>query len=170
MGNFIGPSSFSLDGGILQVVSAHKTTVQDISGTSFVQITGVTPSITPLSTSSKILILVSINFGTGTDTFPAFRLYRGATVIGQAVDLSPGTATTFAQANATGGASPTTQMTVANYNYVDSPSTTSSTTYSVYVRPMSTASRTVNVGDSNSRGDDNQYTGTSHITLLEIGG
>jgi hypothetical protein len=114
--------------------------------------------------------MVHINIGAGGDTFPAFKLFRGSTHIGGSATVAPGQETTFANAVPTGSASVTVQMGVASFAFLDSPSTTSSTTYSVQCSPMRTASRTVNVNQSHSRGDDNQYSGTSTMILQEIKG
>jgi len=52
-------------GKVLQVVQAVKTdTFSTTSGTTFVDVTGLSVSITPTSTSSKILVYLSSNFST----------------------------------------------------------------------------------------------------------
>ena len=53
---------------------------------------------------------------------------------------------------------------------LDSPNTTSATTYKVQISPMRGASTTANVNRSNILGDDNQYNSVSTITLMEIAG
>jgi hypothetical protein len=155
-------------GGLIQTVSTHHVTSTTISGTAFTQYSGLNTSITPTSSSNKVLVTVHINMSAVGDSFPAFRIYRGGTWIGQSNTVSPGIETTFAHAVPTGGASVTVQMGVASFTFLDSPSTTSATTYSVYISPMRTTSRTLRINESYSRGDDNQYSGSSTMILMEV--
>ena len=104
-------------GKVLQVVSVTNTTQQTTTSQSFVASTGLTASITPSSTSSKILISVMSNVRSSADA--AYTLYRGST------NLS---ADSFVQIYA-GGSDIRQLMTI---NYLDAPSTTSSTTYTLY--------------------------------------
>ena len=163
-----GSGLTGVSGGLVQTVSTHHVTSTTISGTAFTQYSGLNTAITPTSSSNKVLVTVHISFSGIADSFPAFRIYRGGTWIGQSATVSPGIETTFAHAIPTGGASPTTQMGVASFTFLDSPSTTSATTYSVYISPMRTASRTLRINESYSRGDDNQYSAGSTMTLMEV--
>ena len=163
-----GSGLTGVSGGLVQTVSTHHVTSTTISGTAFTQYSGLNTAITPTSSSNKVLVTVHISFSGVTDAFPAFKIYRGGTWIGQSATVSPGIETTFAHAIPTGGASPTTQMGVASFTFLDSPSTTSATTYSVYISPMRTTSRTLRINESYSRGDDNQYSAGSTMTLMEV--
>ena len=53
---------------------------------------------------------------------------------------------------------------------LDSPNTTSATTYKVQISPKRTGTETATVNRSNNLGDDNQYRTASTITLMEIAG
>jgi hypothetical protein len=132
-------------GKVLQVVMGTSSTRVDNSTTTYAD-TGITANITPSAASSKVLVLLTIADATPT-TGNAFdtRLMRGATDIAQT-----GTTTGFS----TGG------YNVMNlcHNYLDSPSTTSSTTYKAQFR--SNATNQVSVMRNNSLGT---------IILLEIG-
>jgi len=163
-----GSGLTGVSGGLVQTVSTHHVTSTTISGTAFTQYSGLNTAITPTSSSNKVLVTVHISFSGVADSFPAFRIYRGGTWIAQSATVSPGIETTFAHAIPTGGASPTTQMGVASFTFLDSPSTTSATTYSVYISPMRTTSRTLRINESYSRGDDNQYSAGSTMTLMEV--
>ena len=56
-----------------------------------------------------------------------------------------------------------------NYQFLDSPNTTSQITYKVQVRPMGvTSGRTVFINRSQTIGDGNQFTATSTATVMEI--
>jgi hypothetical protein len=56
------PDANAPSGSVLQVVQGNTSTEVNTSGTSYVD-TGLSASITPSSASSKILVLVSQNFG-----------------------------------------------------------------------------------------------------------
>lgn len=153
-------------GSVLQVLQTVKADTQTITGTSYVQISGLTVSITPSSSSSKILILVSIGFGGVSGFYPAFKLYRNST----AINLNSGSGT--GEECSFGFQHPTTNERYfqVNHQFLDSPSLTSAITYSVYASPMRTTSYTMNINTANTISDDNQLKGTSTITVMEIKG
>lgn len=153
-------------GSVLQVVSTTKADTQTITGTSYVQISGLTASITPSSSSNKILISVSIGFGGGTNFYPAFTLYRNSTPINLNSGTGTGEECSFGFQNPTSAE----RYFQVNHQFLDSPSSTSAITYSVYVSPMRTASQTININTANTVADNNQLKGTSTITVMEIKG
>jgi len=111
-------------GKVLQVVSATYGTQESTSSTSFVA-TSLTASITPASTSNKVLIMVS-----GTETASnnlshcITTIYRdGTTNLG---DSSYGISYAYSGAGSAHSG--------ISMNYLDSPSTTSSTEYKMYFR------------------------------------
>jgi hypothetical protein len=148
-------------GKILQVVQGTTTTSTTIASTTYTDTT-LTATITPSAATSKILCLVSQNFknsrlASNADGGSSIKLVRGATDIvtrgAPEVDLlyevsSVTTAnTTFAM--------------VTNIMYVDSPATTSATTYKTQgVVRFTSASNQVTYQTSSSQ---------SQIILLEIG-
>jgi len=151
-------------GSILQVASTiDKAQGFSISGQNLVEYPGINTTITPSSSSNKILIMVSISFGASgtTDGQYGFRLYDGSSVItdayntnassdGQSAFLSLDNQFDFIQ---------------TNFTYLYSPSTTSATTIKVYV--YGDTNRVVYVnrwGTSSSKG------GVSTMTLMEIAG
>lgn len=135
-------------GAVLQVVSATNTTTFSTSSTSFVT-TGFSASITPSSTSNKILVLFSsFTDSSGSARAIHWRLYRGATGLG---DATAGISLVYSDASRLIAG-----LTTA---YLDSPSTTSSTTYTSYIK--SPSGSTVNVPYGNS---------TESFILLEIKG
>jgi hypothetical protein len=157
--------SFSGSGQVIsQVISTTKLDTQTITGSSYVQISGLTATITPRNSANKILISVSIGFGGGVNIYPAFKFYRDGT----AIDLNSGTGT--GEECSFGFSSPTAaeRYFQVNHQYLDSPSSTSAITYSVYVSPMRTSSQTININTANTIGDDNQIKGTSTITVYEV--
>lgn len=115
-------------GKIGQVVQGSRSTNFETSSTSFVD-ASLNATITPSSTSSKILIMCSTSAihvattGAGGETLIKF--YRGATAIGDEYQVAKSRQDGSYNQEAGGGG---TAM------YLDSPSTTSATTYNVYVR------------------------------------
>lgn len=157
-------------GGVLQVVQTVKTDTFTTTGTSFVEITGFTVSITPSSASSKVLVTVTLLGGENQDAFPAMRLLRNGTAVVLGDSIPPGQQATFGYVNTGADARDQYLLTTASYMYLDSPASTSSLTYSVQVRPMSSTNRTFYLNRPNTIGDPNQFTVTSTITAMEIAG
>jgi hypothetical protein len=109
-------------GTVLQVASTTKTDTFSSTSTSFVDITGFSVSITPTNSSSKILVFGHITASAGLQSVITgyAQLVRGSTAIGNG---AYGIAL-----NNVGDSSFTTQF---SFNYLDSPATTSATTYKV---------------------------------------
>lgn len=142
-------------GKVLQVVFATTSTETTIATTTLTD-TGITATITPSATSSKILVLVAAHFFSdtgGTSVGTKGRLLRGSTTIADFPDYG------FSFLN--GGGTGQSLGATFPVNYLDSPSTTSATTYKWQGAVRVTTSGTT-VGY--------QYLSTpSSITLLEIG-
>jgi hypothetical protein len=143
-------------GKVLQVVSATTTTDTTIATTTMTDTT-ITATITPTAVTSKILVLVDgthLFKRTGSSQAVAADLLRGATVIGDFFTEGGG------RLEVTGG----TYIEVVkqfSFNFLDSPNTTSATTYKLQANISTTS------GSGSSRW---QYEGSpSTITLLEIG-
>ena len=135
-------------GSVLQVVSTTSGTEQSTGSTSFVA-TNLSASITPSSTSSKILISYTTSIGSNTNGFTATTIYKGSTNLGQG---SVGFAWGKDYDNRWAGP--------ASGIYLDSPSTTSSVTYTVYFRTQESG-HTSYVQFSHARGA---------IVIMEIAG
>jgi hypothetical protein len=132
---------------VLQVVNATYS-VETSSSSSTYSDTGLTATITPKFSTSKILVLVSqVGLQKSNNEGIRLRLVRGSTTIVQMETAAAYTNTTTQ--NRVGGTSTT---------YLDSPSTTSATTYKTqFGTADNAASGTVQSGST-----------TSTITLLEI--
>jgi hypothetical protein len=144
-------------GSVLQVVEGSTDTSVAVSTTTYTD-TGLTASITPSSASSKVLVIVSqqasLNRSSSNSEFNLdLQLLRGATVLEEYADY-------VLYANATGLISLGTQICIT---YLDSPNTTSSTTYKMQGRPDSTANSLVANFQVGNRG-------RSSIILMEIAG
>ena len=113
-------SSWLSVGKIIQVVNAVYAT-DVLNTTTTYAATGLTATITPTLSTSKVLVLVNQNVGkhTGnTDSYAWLQLKRGSTVL-STFYVGPYTATSMYLLNVS-----------ATTSYLDSPATTSATTYS----------------------------------------
>jgi len=134
-------------GSVLQVVQANYSTAQSTTSTSYVS-TGATATITPTSATSKILAQVSVICGNGTNQWHFLTIYRGATNISTAGSTNPA-----GYLNNNSGD----YLQTVNFQILDSPATTSATTYTLYNKSGS--------GNSVRTQVDSMPT---YITLMEI--
>lgn len=153
---------------VLQVVQTVLTSTFSTSSVSDTALTGLSASITPKSSTSKIMIIVEIGasacFNSNYGTF--FSLYKNGSVITGALGVASGSrrqctfgCRTYNFAN----------YAVATTNYIDSPATTSSTTYAVYLGMESSNAGSSLVNTSgNSSNDATVPLSVSTITLMEI--
>ena len=147
-------------GKVLQVVQATYGTEVVSSSTSYVD-AGISASITPSSASSKVLVLVSQPFAYYRSTNAAggfLQLVRGATSIYETTGIRLYTAGTTPDATASQGSN------IQGINYLDSPATTSSTTYKMQMRVEAAGSTPVIEAQFTDYGAS-----TATMILLEIG-
>jgi len=154
-------------GGIIQIVSTTKTDTfsSATSSSTFIDITGLSVSITPRSTSNKIMIYSTVHI-TGQNSLDRFgiRLVRDSTAIA-IVD----SASNRIRASATTMNESTNDLHNLNIMYLDSPSTTSATTYKIQCTNES--NRNVYINTSSSDGDNSTvFRAVSSITVMEVSG
>jgi hypothetical protein len=144
----------SLAKAALQAVSTTKTTAFTTTSTSFVDVTGLSATITPRSTSSKILVLAQCAVSCSSSSGEIeLQLVRGSTIINGA------------------GALYYSFMNQAFFTFevpimfLDSPATSGATTYKIQVRSTSGAN-TANV----SRNAGSGILMPSSITVIELAG
>ena len=143
-------------GGIIQVQQTILTTPYTMT-TSYADMTGFSVSITPISTSSKIFVQVNLQGRVTTTEGWGIRLYRGTTLIH---DPTPDTGgPPYFVYNGTGS---DTHLS-GSFAYLDSPSTTSATTYKLQGRKRTGG--TVEIPSSGTSND-----GAASITVMEIAG
>jgi hypothetical protein len=138
---------------VLQVVQGTYSTATSTTSTSFVT-TGLSASITPSSSTNKILVLMSMgdvgaqNSGGGVNA-AGFTLYKN----GSNLTSNLGSQISYNSISSSG-------LTIGGFSstYLDSPATTSSTTYAVFFKSAG-ASSTMTVFRDNTLGI---------ITLMEI--
>ena len=158
-------------GSILQVVSTTKTDVYSESFTTAGEgggITGFTVSITPSSTSNKVLLTGFMSVGTdnAAEHQVSYRIYRGSTVISVGdADSNSGRVTGGANFGDANNRSPA----VMAINFLDSPSTTSSVTYSIRLYQLYSTTITLYLNRGGDTTDVNsRVRATSTITAMEV--
>lgn len=161
--------------GVLQVVQTLKT--DTFTSASMAQgaendITGMTATITPFFSTSKILVVVSLTGATSQPAYAnapilSYKVYRGSTAIG----LGDAAGSRNRVTNANGVFTTSTGISNAVSLIFDSPATISSTTYKVAcvnsVFANSSAVFYLNRGFSDADTSESSRTSSS-ITLLEI--
>jgi hypothetical protein len=156
---------------ILQVVSTNLTSVfsASVAQGAETEITGLTVTITPTSTSSKVLVNFSVNSSlTNENADNQFlSLFRGATRI------SIGD-TAGSRQRVTTGATGASGFAQVGYSFLDSPNTTSAVTYSLKVSHRRAATETVLINRISNIFNDNDANtsgrGASTITVMEVAG
>lgn len=158
-------------GSVLQVVSVNKTDVTSYStninvGYASYSSTGVTASITPTSASSKILVLVNLSVGVQGGNICDFVLKRDSSfpILGDS-------ASGYYQVTQTGRGvgSNIAGMHHSGIVYLDSPSTTSSVTYTVLGATENAQIVYINGSGGSDLGSQSWSSrGASTITLMEI--
>ena len=161
-------------GSVLQTKQSVQNTRLDVisSGSNLVDITGLSVSITPTSTSSEILITYSINVGYYHNwNGVGFVLCKGSTAITNAVGNASGLGNRH-QVSTSGGGQNDYHMSAESFSFLDSPSTTSATTYSLKMRDFNGDGGKVYLNGSLGDATDasNRPRGSSTITVQEIKG
>ena len=164
---------YGAGGGLIQTVSTAKNNVFVTNSTSYTDVTGLNATITPTSSSNKILVLVNLVYGGHSNLYGFGRLIR---------TISGGSATPISIGDAGGGSRPQAslalQMTnnsnqeyknkTASMSFLDSPNTTTSTEYQIQCL-TNNGSRDVHINWPRNN-DNGDYIGryASSITLMEV--
>jgi hypothetical protein len=158
-------------GTVLQVVNTFKSDTTSATSAAtldtWVDITGMSVTITPSSSSSKILILYTLNINAASGESVAIQFLRGSTAVGNG-DAASNRLVCFADTRmaATGQF----EMGIYSGTYLDSPATTSSTTYKIQWRkPYDNGSTPIYLNRSYDDSDNNDRPrGSSSITVMEV--
>lgn len=165
-------NSLVAPGHVLQVQYGVKkdTWSSSSNGTSFYEVSGYSVSITPTSTSSKILVTGNIHISSTYWEIQG-RLYRNGSAIDDALGNSRGNRTrvTFSQNFYQGTGGQRNSYAPVTFQYLDSPNTTGVVTYTLGLNGYSTNSIAVNYNIF----DDPDYTdyfgcAISTITAMEV--
>ena len=151
-------------GKVLQVVSTSTITNTTIASTTYTDVTNMTLNITPTSATSKVLVLVTLPSAAlvstaGDTTGNSMKILRGATTIANYYNSGFGDGGAFYVYAGGPGAN---IGGVYGVSFLDSPATTSATTYKIQGRVLATA----NSGTSYWGGG---ATAAGSIILMEIG-
>jgi hypothetical protein len=130
-------------GSVLQVVQGTLTTATSTTSSSFVT-SGLTATITPKFSTSKIFILLSAEVRSEADKWLQTVLYKNGSLLN---NINVGTHFRIS----------TVATTQLSYSFLDSPATTSATTYALFFNAQNGGTASINV-DS----------GTATIILMEI--
>ena len=149
-------------GTVLQVVSTTKTDVFSTTSTSFVDVTGLSVSLTPRSASSKVYVVVNMGVSNTGNSADVYQLVRNSTEIGSGTSGS--TYNGFYSTNTYSFGGNGAHIVPIGTNFLDSPNTTSTTTYKVQVKVDFSTLYVNRIGNGTA------YGVSSTITAMEIAG
>lgn len=145
-------------GAVLQVVQGGRTTRVTHNSNTFTDV-GVSATITPKSTSSKILVRLEGTIGnSNAGNLTALKLFRDSTEIGS------GTGADSYNHFFSYLSSASYTLSSVSQSILDSPSTTSAITYKIQMGAFNAT------GSLGGRGDGNSIANPTRLTLMEIGG
>ena len=152
-------------GKVLQVQSAFKSDTDSTTSTSDVAITGLSLTLTPASTSSKVLVQFDVGtMGNNYNAHMFFTVYRS---IGGGSYSAIGQGTGGGSYNyGAGSYAANNYYHTVGHCFLDSPNTTSEITYKLYYR-SSSGSYTMYI---NRRAGDDVFRGSTSLICTEIGG
>jgi len=154
-------------GKIGQVKQTVKKDTFTTNSSSFTLITGLSVSITPTATSSKILIKTFINFGGDNNTYGHCRLLRGSTsiLVGDAGEANQERSAFALQTDNSTAA--IYKVHFGGIEFLDEPITTSALDYSIHLITYSSDNIYINRPQNNENIDrTGRYTST--ITAMEV--
>ena len=166
------PRSAMTTGAVLQVIQANTTTAQvfnsgSLNQTLWYDISGLSVTITPISATSKILVQAAVSCAGSTDAYNVnLKLVRGSTDVGVSNSYGNGFFGTASMRSHT-----TYQITTLPIMHLDSPNTTSSTTYKVQMNNAGGSSYPTYVNRTENIDNNSWRSGCiSSITVMEIAG
>ena len=163
----------SRSGGILQVVSTSKTNTQSTSlaTTATTAITDLTVTITPRSTSSKILLFAQVHASTtAVALYSGLSFTRNGTKIG--IGDASGSSGRFTSNNALLPTTWNEASLAVPMQFLDAPSSVASVTYGVEVQNQAGTTQTVHINRTNNGTTSaaDSFRGISTITAIEVAG
>jgi len=171
--SFAGVSASA--GTIIQVVQTIKKDTFTGNSTSYVDVTGLSATITPSSSSNKVLVLVNLSLTDQHGSGGGAKLLRGSTDIGLSDTAGSRRRSSFSGSGYTGdGAGESNMQMSLNSSVLDSPATTSATTYKVQIVSNGGnyygVNATVSSGAVNDPDNSDTVRMVSSITLMEVKG
>ena len=152
-------------GSVIQVVQGVRTTTLVIDSASYVEFLSAT--ITPLYTSSRILIIATVNGSMSSNGSAFLSLFRDSSQIAIGTDANGNPKVSFALDN--GGLVGDAEVS-GGLTWLDSPNTTSSISYSVRGNRGPDSAARLNINRSNNYPSNTTWdkNSVSSITLMEI--
>lgn len=153
----------SVSGKIAQVLSVTKTSTFTTTSTTYTDLTDLTLTITPTATSSKILVMYAVQaLGISGTNMGSIQIVRGATAIGNADAAGSRSVSSSIIVELTAA-----QIGTQTNSYLDSPATTSATTYKLQIK--SNIAGTIYVNRTATDTDNVAFgRGTSSLTIFEV--
>jgi hypothetical protein len=157
-------TSLNPRGGILQVQSTTKTDAFTMASSTFADVTGLSVSITPKSSSSRVLVNVSLSGGGNPGASALLgRIMRDSTAIVLCDAAGSRTRTTFGNIPSADGSN----IPSNSFTFLDSPASTSALVYKVQV--ANNGASTVFVNRSPADVDGASWSrAASSITVMEV--
>jgi len=153
-----------ISAGIIQIKQTVKTDTFTSSSGSFTDITGMSVSITPTLSTSKILVVVDMKVGgTSTGTPTNYKLLRDSTDI--YIGDSAGSRSRVFAAHSVNDGVGYPMFCISSF-FIDNPSTTSATTYKVQMKTDTSASYVNRTEEDNNNSDYPRTAST--ITVIEL--
>jgi hypothetical protein len=151
---------------IRQVLQTVMTDTFSTTSTSYVDVTGLTVTITPTSATSKVLLIASValNYNNSDSDFGSVTLFSGSTNL--AVPDSPGSRTAALSHNVR--VVSTAHMMATHMTFLDSPGVATPVTYSVRVLRSGSAGTIFVNRSSADTNAANHPRGVSTITAIEV--
>jgi hypothetical protein len=154
-------------GVVLQVVSTTLTTTFSTNSSSYTDVTGLSVSITPKFSTSKILVLLNVSMAGWNNSGNGLQLVRNSTAICIATGTGGQQISSLGDSYVGGQDRVVTQA----LSYLDSPATTSATTYKAQAIGGSGGGGSSYVyvnRDANDSANNAHTRATSTITVMEI--
>lgn len=118
-------------GKILQVVQAVKTDTASSNTATFADLSGLSVSITPASSSNKILVSCALHVSSQQNSFQGFKVLRDSTAIGLGTAATGNMSNVSFATMAVNTGSAAYGLRSANFEFLDSPNSTSAITYKI---------------------------------------
>jgi len=165
----VGGLPSGANGGIIQIVSTTRTDTFSESGINEGSHSGaaISVTITPSLNSSKILIMASLSIGLDNDNEVSFAFFRGGSILSNAIG---DTASNRTRTSFVGKCEATSAIEGVSGWFLDSPSTTSATTYDCRLsHGVNGGNRTMYLNRSHTDTDaDQDSRSISTITAWEV--
>ena len=156
-----GSATQASSGRVLQVVSVPllTSTTAAVTSPTYVDF-GLSATITPSSSSSKILVFGNVEIGWSTAAGAWIQIVKGSTAIGNGTS---GSYANFQSGVQVQGGTAANNFWTFPFSFLDSPATTSATTYKIQASLDANGTLAIN-----RRQADAAFGGSSVITLMEI--